>query len=299
MFNRIVAVDNTKINKEGQQKLRTLAHVVELYEDNPTSPQECINRIGDADCVLVSHETPLRRDVIEACPNIKYIGMCCSLYDESSANVDIAACRERGIVVKGIYDYGDEGVIEFIIASLVWLMHGFGKHSWRGYPTELTGHKVGIIGMGTVGTMLAHALKTFKADIYYYSRTRKPELEQQEGFTYLPLDELLTTVDILSIHVPRNSKILTGREFALFGNGKILINTGLGPMFPVPDLKLWLEHESNFYICDKPGMGAYRAELKPLHNVLSVDIGAGASDQCIERLSRKVVDNINAYFAEQ
>ena len=67
-----------------------------FYTGIPETDEEIVNRIGDADCVLVSYNTQIRRNVIEACPNIKYIGMCCTLYSESSANVDIAAARERG-----------------------------------------------------------------------------------------------------------------------------------------------------------------------------------------------------------
>ena len=45
------------------------------------------------------------QNVIERCPNLRYIGMCCSLYSEESANVDIAFAREKGIKVLGIRDY--------------------------------------------------------------------------------------------------------------------------------------------------------------------------------------------------
>lgn len=58
------------------------------------------------------------------CPNLRYIGMCCSLYEEKSANVDIAAAREKGIVVTGVKDYGDEGVVEYVISELVRYLHG-------------------------------------------------------------------------------------------------------------------------------------------------------------------------------
>ena len=72
-----------------------------IYNDFPASDTEILNRIGDSDCVLVSWHTKVNADVIQAAPNLKYIGMCCSLYDEKAANVDIAQARKQNIVVKG------------------------------------------------------------------------------------------------------------------------------------------------------------------------------------------------------
>ena len=106
--------------------------------------------------MLVSYTSQIRRAVIERCPNIRYIGMCCSLYSEESANVDIACARERGIVVKGIRDYGDRGVVEFAVSELVRFLHGFGAGPMMyEMPVEITGLRVGIVGLGTSGTMIA------------------------------------------------------------------------------------------------------------------------------------------------
>ena len=110
MFEKIVVVDSTGLNTWGVERLKELGKEVVFYTGIPETDEEIVNRIGDADCVLVSYNTQIRRNVIEACPNIKYIGMCCTLYSESSANVDIAAARERGITVLGIRDYVGGGV---------------------------------------------------------------------------------------------------------------------------------------------------------------------------------------------
>ena len=80
-----------------------------LYRDVPGSDAEMVRRIGDADAVLLSYTSRMGKEVIAQCPNIRYIGMCCSLYSEESANVDIAYARTRGIQVLGIRDYGDRG----------------------------------------------------------------------------------------------------------------------------------------------------------------------------------------------
>ena len=295
MFKKIVVVDPTGLNKEAAERLSALGKNVTFYSDVPGNEEETIRRIGDSDCVLVSYTTQIRRRVIESCPDIKYIGMCCSLYSESSANVDIAAARERGITVLGIRDYGDEGVVEYVISELVRLLHGFGPYQWKHKAYELTGQKVGIVGLGRTGKMLADAFRFFGADVSYFSRNRKPEAES-EGLAYFPLHELLPHVDILCTCLPRNTFILGAPEFELFGNKKILVNTSVGPTFRLPDLQRWLSsHTHNFYLCDGVGMGSYADALSLFKNVLFTEKVSGHSVQCMDRLSAKVIANLESF----
>lgn len=294
MFKKIVAIDNIGLNKWGENQLQNYSNDVKLYYDVPRDNLEIINRIDNADCVLVSYTTNIDKEVIKSCPNIKYIGMCCSLYDEKSANVDIACAKEKGITVLGIRDYGDEGVVAYTISELLRLMHGFGKYQWKERPSELTNEKVGIIGLGTTGYMVAKALQAFGADIYYYSRTRKPNAEA-DNMKYLPLHDLLKTVNILSTNLNKNTVLLHEDEFKAFGQGKILINTTLGPTFSVDALKSWLINDSNYYLCDGAGIMNCE-ELKEFENVIAVDKVSGSSYQCTERLSQKVLDNIKNYL---
>ncbi|MDF2532839.1 MAG: dihydrofolate reductase, partial [Clostridia bacterium] len=223
-FNKIVAVDNTGLVSPVKARLYELGEEVVFYDDFPTSRTEIISRIKDADCILVSWNTRIDREIIESCPQIKYIGMCCSLIDESSANVDIVAARERGITVLGVRDYGDEGVIEFILNELIRLFHGYGEHQWKEDVQELTNQKLGIIGLGTVGSMLAERALSFGMQVFYFNRSRKPALEEK-GVKYLELKELLQEVDILSTSLPRNTIVLYKEHFDMLGNNKVLINT--------------------------------------------------------------------------
>lgn len=295
MFKKIVAIDNVGLNKWGENELQNYSKEVKLYYDTPQDNSEIIKRIEDADCVLVSYTTNIDKEVIENCPSIKYIGMCCSLYDEKSANVDISCAKEKGITVLGIKDYGDEGVVAYTVSELLRLMHGFGQSQWKVRPSELTNEKVGIIGLGTTGYMVAKALQAFGADIYYYSRTRKPNAEA-EDMKYLPLHDLLKTVSILSTNLNKNTVLLYEDEFKAFGHGKILINTTLGPTFSVEALKNWLNNGDNYYLSDGAGI-MNCGELRELKNVIVVDKVSGSSYQCTERLSKKVLDNIKNYLS--
>jgi len=294
-FKRIVAVDNTGLVDRAKQKLHQIADEVVFYEDLPKGSQEVISRIGAADCVLVSWNTRIDREIIESCKSIKYIGMCCSFIDERSANVDITAAREHGIKVLGVRDYGDEGVIEFIISELIRLLKGTGKHQWKQTDLELTGQTLGIIGMGALGNMLAKKAQSFGMEVFYYNRSRKPEVEAA-GVTFLELDQLLQQVDIISTHLPRNTVILRGK-LSVLGNNKILINTTLEPTFDVKEFQQWIQHPGNYAIFDRVAMGKFYNELQ-YDRVIFTDKVVGWTQQAKHRLSEKVLENIYRFLKE-
>ena len=292
-FQKIVVVDYTGITETGKERLREFAAEIDFYDDFPTDKAEIIRRIGNADALLVSYNTRITAEIIAACPALRYIGMCCTLYSEASANVDIRYAREKGITVLGIRDYGDEGVVEYVISELVSLLHGFGKYRWKEQAYELTGQKVGIIGLGRTGLMIAEALRFLGARVMYHSRTRKPEAEAK-GIDYLSLEQLLQETDIVGTCLPRNTIILKEPEFRLLGDNKILFNTSVGITFDVNVLKGWLAAGNNYYMCDEVGMGGFEKELSGMKGVLYTGKVAGHSVQCMERLSAKVIENIKS-----
>ena len=302
-FNKLVAIDNTGLQPDAKERLKKLAQEVVFYEDFPSDPLEIVNRINGkssnntpADAVLVSWNTQINRSIIEQCPSIRYIGMCCSLFDEKSANVDIQAARENGIQVLGIYDYGDEGVVEFIISELIQLFHGFGKQMWQEEPVELTGHKLGLIGLGTTGKMLADMALAFGMQVFYYSRSRKPDYEKK-GVEYLVLPELLSTVDAVSTHLPKHTVVLGKDEFEKMGTGRVLINTSLEPTFDIEPFINWIKAENNYAIFDKVAMGSQFERLKDIDGVIYSNKVSGWTKQAKQRLSEKVIKNIEDFLS--
>jgi translation initiation factor IF-2 len=139
MFEKLVAIEPVSLIPSAEEELHRYAKEVALYRDVPASDDEMVRRIGDADAVLLSYTSRMGKEVIAQCPNIRYIGMCCSLYSEESANVDIAYARTLGIQVLGIRDYGDRGVVEYVLHELTGLLHGFGMPMLRDEPVEITG----------------------------------------------------------------------------------------------------------------------------------------------------------------
>lgn len=295
MFEKLVAIEPVSLVPSAEAELHQYAKEVVLFSDIPADNAEIIRRIGDADAVLVSYTSRIEREVFEACPNIRYVGMCCSLYSKESANVDIAWAEAHDIVVKGIRDYGDRGVVEYAMSELVRFLHGYDRPMWQDIPVEITGLKVGIVGLGVSGGMIADAMQFMGAEVSYYSRTRKPEREAA-GFTYRPLQELLRHCDVVFTCLNKNVILLHEEEFRALGNGKLLFNTSIGPAFVPSDLKAWLDaSENNYFICDTKG-ALGDAELEHHPHVFCSDYSAGRTRQAFALLSQKVLDNIRAYL---
>ena len=298
MFQKLTAVEPVNLLPEAERELFSLAKEVVLYRDRPETEEELLRRMQGSDAVLVSYTTNIPGRVIQKSEGLRYIGMCCSLYSEQSANVDIRAARERGVDVRGIRDYGDEGVVEYVISELVRLLHGFGYPCWEEQPREITGLKVGIIGMGTSGSLIADGLRYFGAQVSYYSRTRKPE-QEKKGFSYRPLPELLAENEVICTCLNKNVVLLGEAELQALGNHKILFNTGLSPSYEAEAFRRWLEAGDNHYFCDtEMALGAVDESLRCHPRVHCAGQSAGMTQQATVRLGEKVLGNLRDFMRE-
>ena len=296
MFDKIVAIEPVGLVPAAEEELKQYAKEIVYYGDIPRDDEEILRRIGDADGVLLSYTSRINKRVLEGCERVRYIGMCCSLYSEESANVDIAYARTKGITVKGIRDYGDRGVVEYVLSELVRLLHGYDRPMWSDIPLELTKLKVGVIGMGVSGTMIAEALQFMGSDVSYYSRTRKPEAEEK-GIAYQELHPLLKGNDVIFCCLNKNVILLHQEEFQIMGNHKILFNTSIGPAFDVEALEAWLDSGDNYFCCDTLGaLGDTSGTLKGHARIFSPNVSAGRTKQAFDLLSEKVLDNIKTFL---
>lgn len=295
MFRKLVAIEPVSLIPSAEQTLHTFAEEVITYTDIPINDDEVAMRIGDADAILLSYTSRINKTALEHCPNVRYIGMCCSLYSPESANVDIRYANERGITVTGIRDYGDEGVVEYVISELVRCLHGFGQDPWDGMPREITGLKAGIIGLGKSGGMIADALKFFGADITYFARSEKKEAAEK-GYRFLSLNELLSQSEVVCCCLNKNTVLLHETEFKSLGNKKVLFNTGLSPAWDESAFLRWLEND-NLCFCDT--VGALGGEHLINHpHVRCMNVSTGRTRQAFDRLSEKVLNNITNYLSE-
>ena len=246
-MNKIVILDGYTENPgdlswEGFEKLGQLT----VYERTPAD--KIIERIGDADAVIVN-KCPVSRETMDACPNIKYIGVLATGYNI----VDVAAAKEKGIIVSNIPTYGTTAVAQFVFALLLEICHHVDAHSnavkagdwtnnkdwcfWN-YPLiELAGKTMGIIGFGRIGQNTAQIAKALGMNIIAYDEY--PNDAGRAIGEYVSLDELFARSDVISLHCPLFSStqgIINKENIAKMKDGVIIINTSRGPLVVEQDL---------------------------------------------------------------
>ncbi|MGB3464993.1 MAG: NAD(P)-dependent oxidoreductase [Cyclobacteriaceae bacterium] len=291
-FNQITCIDGKLLNDNAIEQLSQFStNEIRIYKDLPDSEAETIKRIGDADCVLLGFNTVLSAEAIKQCLKIKYIGLCCTLFEDEFSNVDLPTVKQRNIGIKGVTDYGDVGSVEFLFSELIAYLQGTNGSQWQTETRELQGMNIGIIGMGRLGKKVADLALAFGMNVFYNSRTIKTDSEYDK-YKYLPLRDLLQTVDIVSFHVPRRAMVFNSEDFTYIKDGSILANLSMGYPFEVTDFHKWLENERNFAIVDKVGVGSNMPALSTFDNVSIFNKVTGLTLEAKGRLSQKVVDNI-------
>lgn len=217
------------------EKVREAAGVNEViyYNTRREDTETLIERSRDADAVVLSN-FKFSREVMEKCPHLKYICVAFTGYD----HVDMDYARERGIAVSNCAGYSTSAVADLVFGFVIDLYRNIIKCNdvVRNGGTkagligpELEGKKFGIIGTGAIGSRVARIANAFGCKVYAYSKTRK----NLPDVTFTDLDTLMSTCDIISVHVPQNSEttgMISKEKIALMKNDAVLINTARGPI---------------------------------------------------------------------
>ncbi len=268
-------------------------------EDVPT----LIERSKDADVVVLSNFS-YRKEVIEHCPNLKLIVVAFTGVD----HVDIAYCKERGITVCNCAGYSTVAVADLVFGMLISLYRniipcnevvrkGGTKNGLIG--CELEGKRFGIVGTGAIGTRVGRIAQAFGCEVYAWSRTVKPET----GFHYVSLEELLSTCDIVSLHVPQTAEtigLMDAEKLALMKPEAVLINTARGP---IVDSKALAEALKNGKLA---GAAVDVFEVEPpvpqdhplwgAPNLIATPHVAFASKEAMQKRAVIVMDNLDQWL---
>jgi len=161
-------------------------------------------------------------------------------------NVDLDACRERGVVVTNTPDVLTEATAELAMALTFAAARRMSDAErdlraghWRGWDPaayrgiEIWGSTVGVVGMGRIGTRYARLARGLGARIVYASQSAKAQTESELSATRLELRELLEVSDIVSIHAPSTAEtrgLIGAAELELIGPEGVLVNTSRGPL---------------------------------------------------------------------
>lgn len=213
-----------------------LRHIVEetleeraeavYYDTREEGTDVLIERSKDADCVVLSN-FKYGREVISHCPDLKMIYVAFTGVD----HVDVDYCRERGIVVCNCAGYSTVAVADLVFGFAIDLARhviACDKAVRAGKTKDgLEGKKFGVIGAGAIGRRVLCIAQAFGCQAYAFSRTKK----EIEGVKFVPLDELLETCDIVSLHVPLSDAtrgMIGERQLAKMKKTAVLINTARG-----------------------------------------------------------------------
>ncbi|MFK7691296.1 D-2-hydroxyacid dehydrogenase [Paenibacillus sp. HJGM_3] len=219
---------------------------VTVYERTPS--ELIVERAAQADIVW-TNKTPLRADVIQQLPRLKYIGVLATGYDV----IDGAAAAARGIPVTNIPAYSTHSVAQFVFALLLELCHRVGAHSeavrggdwaasadfsfWRSPLVELYGKTLGVIGLGRIGEQTARVAQALGMHVIASTRSSKPA--PIEGLRMVSREELLREADVVSLHCPLTPETagMVDRAFlAQMKSSAFLINTARGKLVVEEDL---------------------------------------------------------------
>jgi glycerate dehydrogenase len=214
-----------------------------------TNKDEIISRIGEAD-IVITNKTPICDTILNACPNIKYIGVLATGYNI----VDTNTAKEKGIVVTNIPTYGTAAVGQFAIALLLEVCHHIGHHSqavhkgkWEknddwcfwDYPLiELADKNIGIIGCGRIGRATGKIAQALGMNVIGYDKMAKAG-SKDSTFQYVELLELLAKSDVIVLHcplLPETEGMINKKTIALMKDGVIIINNSRGPLIAEEDL---------------------------------------------------------------
>jgi len=225
-------------------EMRDGGHRFTSYDTKASTAEELIKRSAGQEIIMIAN-TPYPREVIEANRQIKMIAVAFTGVD----HVDLAACKEAGIVVTNCAGYSDQAVSEHVIALALAHLRKIidgdratrsGKGSAGLMGSEIAGKTVGIIGYGRIGGRTARLFAAFGARVLAWSRTEKSD----SSVTFTSLEELLSHSDIVSLHLPSTPEThhLMGREeLTLLKEGALLINCARGPIVDTQALATLLE----------------------------------------------------------
>ena len=222
----IVVLDGYTINPGdlSWDSLEELGDSLTVYDLTPA--EELINRIGKKEVIMTS-KCFITREIIEKCPDLKYIGSMATGYN----NIDVKAAAEAGIVVTNVPAYSTDAVAQHTIALLLELANNAGLHNasvqsgdwsrcehfcyWKKPVTLLAGKSIGIIGYGAIGSKVAEIARALGMTVNIYSRA----------------PEAAVSSDVISLHCPlteENAKMIDADFISRMKPGAFLINTARG-----------------------------------------------------------------------
>lgn len=222
-----------EILKKHADKLAGQGHEFEVWEKSGDI-ETLKKRVQNADVIMLAN-MPLPTEVLKAAANAKFIDVAFTGVD----HIPLQDAKKRGIAVSNASGYADDAVAELTTSFMIQLLRDLDKAqaACREGGTKaglranlLRGKVVGIIGAGSIGKRVAALCKAFGAKVIAHNRrmVSDPNIDANA-----PLDELLATADIITLHTPLTPEtrgLIGKKELEMMKDSAFLINTARGPV---------------------------------------------------------------------
>ncbi len=191
----------------------------------------------EVEVLSVFVHSALRREVLDLLPNLRFIATRSTGFD----HLDLPACTARSIAISNVPSYGENTVAEHTFALILALSRNIHKafvhtlsrkipfDQLRGF--DLEGKTLGVVGAGRIGLHVIKIARGFGMKVVAFDVRREPLLAEVLNFSYVSLEELLQTSDVVTLHCPYSPKthhLINTENIGLMKPGSLLINTARG-----------------------------------------------------------------------
>jgi glyoxylate reductase len=291
----------------GIELLKKKGFKVSVYKkDNPIPRKELLNQVKDCDALIPLLSDRIDKELIDQMKRCKVIAN----YAVGFNNIDVDYARSKGIIVTNTPDVLTDSTADLAMALVLACARRITEAEkfirdkkfvgWK--PQLLLGKELrnkyfGILGAGRIGTETAKRVRAFGCKILYYSNSTNKFLETKLNAKKLSLSSILIKSDILSIHLPLNTKtyhLLNEKNLILLKKSAILINTARGEIVEEKILFSMLKHKKIF----AAGLDVYedepniKKELYNLNNVILLPHIGSATIEARNNMSLLAAKNV-------
>jgi glycerate dehydrogenase len=285
------------------EKLKMLGDV-SIYRYSPKTNKERIELIGDSE-ILLSNYTKIDKEVMDACKNLKYIGLLSTGYN----TVDVEYAKKKNIIVTNVPVYGSEIVGQFTIAMLLEICHRIGYNSekvkegkwslWNNPLIELKDKTMGIIGYGNIGRVVGKIADALGMKVISYTPNPKKGIDYVD---FVSLDELYERADVVSLHIPlfeSTKNIINKESIAKMKDGVIILNVLRGGLINEEDLADALNsgkvYAAGLDVVSKEPIKKDNPLLSAKNCIITPHI-AWAAKESRQRLLDTAIENVKAFL---
>lgn len=280
--------------------------------DRVLTEAELIEACRKVDAVLPCHSERFSAEVIAAIgPGLKIIAN----HSVGTDHVDLAAAKAAGVVVTNTPDVLSDATAEIAMLCMLGAarrgaegdaMIRAGKWDFWSpafmVGRQVTGKRLGILGMGRVGQVVADRGRGFGMEVHYHNRRRLPAHLEKGAVFHETMESLLAVSDVLSLHCPTTPEsvgIINARTLAMLPDRAILVNTARGALVDESALVAALRSGKLF----AAGLDVFRTEpggnpeIAALPNVFLLPHIGSATEETRDAMGARALDNLDAYFA--